>query len=39
MEDAGAENFYHCSQGLSKWILQDVSQPSEVGSVSYRCPC
>lgn len=39
LEDAEAAHFYHCSEGLNKGIVQDVSQLSEVGSLSYRCPC
>lgn len=40
IEDAEAAmkklHFYRCSEGPNKWIFQEVSQPPEVGSVSYR---
>lgn len=43
MEDAEAAmkklHFYRFSEGPSKWIFQEVSQPPEIGNVSYRQPC
>lgn len=38
-EDAEVANLYYRSEGPNKWVLQDVSRPSEVGSVSYRWTC
>lgn len=39
MGDAKGANFCCRSEGPDKWTLQDVSQMSELGSVSYRRTC